>query len=107
MSNFKENIEIGLGCLSMPLMLLGFIIFVAILPLCFIIGLSEIIIYIALGLILRLWGIDIFNSEISNPACIVGLILLVITVVVIFIAYPDLFFNLLLLGEDYFPRLKP
>lgn len=107
MSRFKENIETGLGCISIPLMLLGFIIFVASLPLCFIIGLSEIIIYIALGLILRLLGIDIFNSKISNPACIVGLIILVIAVIVIFIAYPDLFFNLLLWGEDYFPRPKP
>lgn len=107
MAKGKEIIETGMGCLAMPLMLCGFAIIVASLPLCVIIGLAEIVIYCLIGLILKPLGLNIFQDKISNPAFIVGIVVLVIALITIYFVYPNIFFNLLLFGDDYFPRLKP
>lgn len=107
MANTKDILESGLGCLAMPLMLCGFAVFVAALPLCLIVGICELIIWGILGLLLKPFGMDIFSGKVSNVIFIVGCIVLVFVVAFIFFQYPHIFFNLLLFGDDYFPRLKP
>lgn len=107
MADTKDIFETGLGCLLMPLGVCGFIVVIAALPLCFIVGIGEILIYSLIGLLLKPFGLDIFQTKISNAAFMVGCILLIVIVAVIFFTYPNIFFNLLLFGDDYFPRLKP
>lgn len=100
-------IEAGIGCLTMPIMLCGFAIICAALPLCIVVGITELIAYGVIGLILRLINIDIFTGKPGNISFIVLAILMIAIVAYIFFQYPNIFFNLLLFGEDYFPRLKP
>lgn len=107
MSNIKEIFQIGFGCLAMPLMFFGFIVFIAALPLCFIVGIGELIIWGIVGLLLKPFGIDIFTGKSSNVIFIIGCIMLIVIVAIIFFTYPNLFFNFLLFGDESFPRMKP
>ncbi|MDE6310701.1 MAG: hypothetical protein K2L96_02645 [Muribaculaceae bacterium] len=107
MGKVHEYLQAGLGCLAIPIMLCGFAIFLAALPLCIVVGIAELIVYGLIGLLLRLTNVDIFTGTAGNISLFILAILMIFIVGYIFSQYPNLFFNLLLFGDDYFPRLKP
>ena len=84
MGKAHEYIEAGIGCLAIPIMICGFAIFCAALPLCIVIGITELIAYGVIGIILKLINIDIFTGKFGNISFIILAIIMVAIVAYIF-----------------------